>query len=619
MTATNTANPNLSPDPKVIFQNDDYTLRYSGPPLTDVERVVMTFPHRIHSPGANNAGWGEAFLRRRGAAVLSVLFEKVDWYQSPGFFPAMEAARAFLGDRIAITTYGSSMGAYGAILAAARLGADRVVAACPQFSIEPDVAPFERRFRGEAEEIGPFRHDVTGELHDDISYFVLHDPTHTIDRRHIALFSQPANWRDILFPGTGHNTLPAMVEAGMKDAVFALIMGQMDAHAVRCDIRKIRRNSTYYIRRMGNLCARSPQRAQGRAAFIDLAKKHGFTKFAKRWAAADAAFQSAPPAPSIARSRGPDELILHIGLPENGAARFQAHMTQFADTYRAQGLTYPLLGNRTAQRHGFLSAGLVGRDFAELVQVMAQVEGGRMLLSDEALYAQALFADDALGTTLREALGQRPLRVIACTRDPEHWKISFYKQALRNRGNDRLDQASGFWGRAERYEAYLARPEIAEMTDPARMFGRISRLFGVDVEELELLPGTDVAPALLKLIGVTPAQGTTTPEGDLVLSDVDAELLRQANAQGRPAQSFMRALVEKLPMDAPAERVIQTLRAGQRAMLADMAPQFDWAALSYTPNPPLRYDRVAFEARRDALHARADALHSALLARKGAP
>ncbi|MEJ2036744.1 MAG: hypothetical protein P8X69_12115, partial [Maritimibacter sp.] len=76
---------------RVIFQNDDYILRYEGPDPAMVSRVVVTFPDLIHPAGPDAEGWGAAFLRKRGAAVLSLNFVQPDWYQGAGFFPALDA------------------------------------------------------------------------------------------------------------------------------------------------------------------------------------------------------------------------------------------------------------------------------------------------------------------------------------------------------------------------------------------------------------------------------------------------------------------------------------------------------------------------------------------------
>lgn len=175
----------------VVFRNDAYTLRYSGPAPQAGMRVAMTFPDLIHPTEDGADGWGRPFLAKRGIPVLSLTYREANWYQSEQFFPAIDAARDFLGPDVSVTTYGASMAAMARSWAARRLGADRVVALCPQFTIEPEIAPFERRYRAEAERIGPFIHDISAELSDEIDYFVIIDPSHGIDTSHVKLFPKP--------------------------------------------------------------------------------------------------------------------------------------------------------------------------------------------------------------------------------------------------------------------------------------------------------------------------------------------------------------------------------------------------------------------------------------------
>ncbi|MEJ2019041.1 MAG: hypothetical protein P8X51_12335 [Maritimibacter sp.] len=479
---------------RVIFQNDDYILRYEGPDPAMVSRVVVTFPDLIHPAGPDAEGWGAAFLRKRGAAVLSLNFVQPDWYQGAGFFPALDAARAFLGPNVAITTYGSSMGGYGALLAAARLGADRAVALCPQFSIAPEVVPFEHRYQAEAERIGAFRHDVGGELRDDISYFVVHDPMHRVDRRHVALFPKPSGWRQIPLPGAGHGVLPTLIEMGAHQTLFGLLVGQADEKALRQAVRAGRAGSQSYLRRMGNRCAQMPRRQAGLKHIIGLAEGVDLVKFARRW-------QEQLKVPVKSVTPGSDEIIIHVGLPSTGTIGIQTYFAREADAMRALGLDYPLGASSRMPHHGWFGKSLLSGDFSELDRVLAKSRRPRMLLSDETIYNEAVFCDEATADALRERLAGRNLRVIVCLRDGDSWMKSFYKQAVHNKGRGGATGSAAYWGSGLLFDAFFANPEIATLARLSDMLARLERIFGVSVETIELRPGEDIVPVFLEKIG----------------------------------------------------------------------------------------------------------------------
>ena len=125
---------------KVIYQSDRLSARFVE---GETERVAVCFPDRVHPVGFDQPGWGEGFLTKRGVSAIYIAEAGIDWFQCPDFFDAMQACRAALGQR-PVTTYGSSMGGYAAILGARALGADRCFALSPQYSIDPEVVPFER-------------------------------------------------------------------------------------------------------------------------------------------------------------------------------------------------------------------------------------------------------------------------------------------------------------------------------------------------------------------------------------------------------------------------------------------------------------------------------------------
>ena len=595
-----------------VFRNKNYFLRLYGPkPATD-GRIIVTFPDLIHPTGENAPGWGVGFLSKRGASVLAVTFAKATWYQSEGFFDVLDAARAFVGPDVVITAYGSSMGGYGALLAGKRLHADRVVALCPQFSIEQDVAPFELRYREQAKLIGRYNFNVKRELTDHIDYFTVFDPTHRIDRRHVALFPKTRNWHSVVLPGAAHGVLQTIIDLGAKETLFELLNGNMDARGFRTALRTGRSSSARYTRRMGNLCAAHPRLAKENAlkTFIDRARALKLEKFVKRWSAVRGA-QGAS-SPSIKRSwQGLEELILHVGLPKTGTTSIQLHFAAHRTFYLESGVSYPMGDATSLPHHGWLGKSLVSGDFSMLEETLSTATGVRVLLSDETVYNETAFASTLAKPALRELLKGIPLRLLAVTRPVESWKRSFYKQALQNRARPNAQGSAHFWGKADLYEDYFKIPEVAELADQDGMLDRISDLFGSPIETIAMRKGVDLVPEFVGALELTPVSTSPEPFANPSLTDLDAELLRQANVQGGTGHGFM-ALLLSLPEDQSPTKLAAMLRRGRRETIIRAQNDFDWNRIRYTENPPLQYDQAGFDAKKIFLHSRSEALFAAL-------
>lgn len=582
-----------------LYENADFYVDYDGPDPAQVDRFVMTFPDMTHPTGPDAPGWGKGFLRKRGAAVISLTYAKTNWYQSDGFFAAVEAARDFVAGRAPISAYGASMGGYGAILAGKRLGADRVIAVSPQFSIEQNVTPFDHRYRAAAAEIGPFIHDVSDQISDEISYFVMHDPTHDLDQQHVDLFPKVAKWHSILQPGSGHGVLEMLIQAGGTDALFRLIMGTGDHLALRQALRAGRRNSPRYIRRIGEFCVALPRRKNLAQVMIGEAEKAGMRRLASRWryglAERDATFGVARPL---------EEVLLHIGLPGLGGGGLQAHLARNRAAYGDQGVEYCgdlAVGGGAPPDHRWLSEALLSGDMGRLRALReCAVHAPRMMLSDEDLFLEMPYIRRVMFKQFRALFSDVPMRVLVCTQDKRAWQRQFYKHALEMVGRPRSRGVAEHWGHGDSFADFFGRPVIAKLCDWDQMFEEALRCFGAEVvEEIALQPQSNAVDEVLGRLGLRPVTAGRETQGKAGLSDVDAEILRQANAQGAAMRGILRILLGLPPVaEGPVQikpRILRKIRS--------MADELDWSSLQYRENPPLIYDRVAFEGRKDALRA----------------
>ncbi|MBY8976840.1 hypothetical protein KHP62_13535 [Rhodobacteraceae bacterium NNCM2] len=210
--------------------------------------VVVTFWHAAAPVGLDGSGYGQGFFERRGIEAVHILNDRVDWFQHDEILDCLAAIRRELGPDRRIIAYGASMGGYGAILSSGPLVADKVLAIAPQFSIDRAVVPFERRWRVEAEEIGPFVHDITQLMREDAEVFVLYDPR-SVDRLQFELFPRGDGWHELALPFSGHLPAMALQEAGLLSRLILEIWrGDLDLASFRCEMMERRRVSSTYWR-----------------------------------------------------------------------------------------------------------------------------------------------------------------------------------------------------------------------------------------------------------------------------------------------------------------------------------------------------------------------------------
>ena len=205
----------------VIYQSEHISARYVA---CDSTHVVVSFPDRVHPLGINQPGWGETFLNKRGISAIYIALTETNWFQCPDFFEAMRACRGFLGPDVPVTAYGSSMGGYGALLAAKTLEASLCIALSPQISIDPEVVPFERRYLAFAKEIGPFLHDVSEQAGPGCHYVIAYDPLHGKDRKHVLRCSKHFQITELPVYCGSHGVLNLLKRAEAIDCLADLLV-----------------------------------------------------------------------------------------------------------------------------------------------------------------------------------------------------------------------------------------------------------------------------------------------------------------------------------------------------------------------------------------------------------
>lgn len=137
------------------------------------------------------------------------------WYQVQDAGAAIEAATPHLARFSRRVLMGSSMGGFAAMAFAAKMGATRTVAISPQVSLDPSLAPFEKRWRPEAATINEWHHRISA---NEIPAHILFDPKHAADCSHAhAIAAEHGNTIRWPLAFSGHPTGFALADLSLLE------------------------------------------------------------------------------------------------------------------------------------------------------------------------------------------------------------------------------------------------------------------------------------------------------------------------------------------------------------------------------------------------------------------
>lgn len=160
------------------------------------DRLIVTFDYRQTSRAGFNALRHSSTFARGGFWQLNIQSRRNDWFINADT-KALESALTGLRGRFGrVNLLGYSMGGYGALRFAKALGADQAVLVSPQFSIAPEVVPFEDRYLAEAQGFDAALGDLRQVSMPGLRGLLLVDPFFSIDMSHVRLIA-------VAFPGIG--------------------------------------------------------------------------------------------------------------------------------------------------------------------------------------------------------------------------------------------------------------------------------------------------------------------------------------------------------------------------------------------------------------------------------
>jgi tetratricopeptide (TPR) repeat protein len=297
-----------------IFRNDQLTVRSVCEFGSDT--CVVTFDSYSDDRSLDRRGFGEEFFHSRGIDAVHFISGENDWYQYADL-PAVAAQVADLvKDYPRVVSYGSSMGAYAAIRFGDLAGASEALAISPQFSIDPRVARFERRWKYDSDRID-FTLERTLKARFIRTAYIVYDPRDA-DKRHADLFRRHTRVIDVSLPDVGHPATGSLAEAGLLgDVVLDFVADRLDPADLQRRIAASRETSPqfYYVKSSRAQFARSRIALAGRAA--DMAPGHfGFVANFASLLAESGRFEEAQIALARAAAIAPDHPVLLYKLTE---------------------------------------------------------------------------------------------------------------------------------------------------------------------------------------------------------------------------------------------------------------------------------------------------------------
>jgi hypothetical protein len=137
------------------------------------------------------------------------------------------------------------MGGYGVINFADMLGLSHLIAICPQFSIDPQKAPYETRWHREASGID-FRHDRIADVPRLHNGHIVYDPR-CVDGQHVRDIRKYHHLAEVKPYFGGHEQLAMLHQCGvLPGLLLSLVLGCFDTADFVQALRRGRRASPVF-------------------------------------------------------------------------------------------------------------------------------------------------------------------------------------------------------------------------------------------------------------------------------------------------------------------------------------------------------------------------------------
>lgn len=263
------------PEKQIIFDGHDIVvsavLGFDNPDL------VISFSSRnnsglhVDTPALEVNNEGESFFYKRQIPAIYFFARDNHWWQSEEVFEAIRLLNAMCirEKYTTITTYGLSMGGYGALMFSNLLQADRVIAIAPQYSIDSRVVPFETRWLEDRQRVSFIYDDMSKGLIKNGQVIIFYDKFFDFDKRHVDLIKSHREVDHFLVNFSTHTVARALNDMGIFSRIMETVFrGQMNKTEFYQLIKQDRRKSPLLLHNMAVQIRKKGHKATASKLFV---------------------------------------------------------------------------------------------------------------------------------------------------------------------------------------------------------------------------------------------------------------------------------------------------------------------------------------------------------------
>ncbi|SEL20842.1 hypothetical protein [Pacificibacter marinus] len=179
--------------------------------------ILLSFTGIGHGMGGIDVQNPEFFGAGRSFDNIIFITDKTrSWGNQLDFKFIKETIAPYVGDR-SIYSIGNSMGGFNSIISTSYMPTDVCVSFVPQYSVNPSIVPWERRWKKYTSKIKEYRFEsVKNFINDKTRYFIF-SGSMGADDRHAKLFPVKDNVHHYSFHNIAHDVAKELKEKGFLE------------------------------------------------------------------------------------------------------------------------------------------------------------------------------------------------------------------------------------------------------------------------------------------------------------------------------------------------------------------------------------------------------------------
>lgn len=185
----------------------------------EADKLLVTFSFREKGRTDFNPAHMSASAASRGFAQICIATRQNDWFINDDML-ALEAVLKSLSSLYnRVYLMGFSMGGYGAFRFSRSVRANFILAISPQFSIHPDVVPFDGRFRDDAANFDRELGDLVAAARTGVQGVIVVDPFRDLDLVNAQMITEVFPRIKLARLGFGGHPATALLRRANKSGV----------------------------------------------------------------------------------------------------------------------------------------------------------------------------------------------------------------------------------------------------------------------------------------------------------------------------------------------------------------------------------------------------------------